>query len=112
MKKDLRYRQVHLDFHTSELIPGIGAEFDRKQWQETLQNACVDSITCFSSCHHGYSYHPTEVGVMHPELNFNLLRSQIDASHEIGVQVPVYVTGGTNYRICKERPGNWMSSVS
>jgi hypothetical protein len=23
-------RQVHLDFHTSELIPGIGEKFDKK----------------------------------------------------------------------------------
>jgi len=27
----LRMRQVHLDFHTSELIPGIGAEFNKQQ---------------------------------------------------------------------------------
>ena len=26
--KPLRYRQIHLDFHTSEHIPGIGAAFD------------------------------------------------------------------------------------
>ena len=27
LNKPLRYRQVHLDFHTSEHIPGIGADF-------------------------------------------------------------------------------------
>ena len=26
--KPLRYRQIHLDFHTSEHIPGIGPAFD------------------------------------------------------------------------------------
>ena len=26
--KPLRYRQIHLDFHTSEHIPGVGAAFD------------------------------------------------------------------------------------
>ena len=31
----LRYRQIHLDFHTSPHIPRIGAEFDKKRWQET-----------------------------------------------------------------------------
>lgn len=30
-------RQVHLDFHTSEFIPGIGEKFDKKQFQETLK---------------------------------------------------------------------------
>ena len=58
----MRFRQVHLDFHTSPAIPEIGAKFDKKEWQETLQRAAVDSITCFSSCHHGWSYHPTQVG--------------------------------------------------
>ena len=42
---ELRFRQVHLDFHTSPAIPGIGIEFDRKLWQERLQMAHVDSIT-------------------------------------------------------------------
>ena len=70
----LRFRQVHLDFHTSPDIPGIGEKFDRKEWQERLKKAHVDSITCFSACHHGWRYHPTKVGAMHPHLKFNLLR--------------------------------------
>ena len=24
----MRFRQIHLDFHTSDLIPGIGSAFD------------------------------------------------------------------------------------
>ena len=56
----LRFRQVHLDFHTSPMIPGIGEKFDKKVWQERLKAAHVDSITCFSLCHHGMSYHPTK----------------------------------------------------
>lgn len=92
----LRFRQIHLDFHTSPDIPGIGAKFDKKHWQENLKKAHVDSITCFSSCHHGWSYHPTKVGQMHPELSFNLLREQMDACKEINVNVPVYLTAGVN----------------
>ena len=92
----MRFRQIHLDFHTSPLIPEIGAKFDKKAWQDTLQAAAVDSITCFSCCHHGYSYHPTKVGAMHPHLKYNLLREQIDACHEIGINVPIYITAGVN----------------
>ena len=100
----LRFRQVHLDFHTSPDIPGIGEKFDRKEWQERLKKAHVDSITCFSACHHGWSYHPTKVGAMHPHLKFNLLREQMDAAKEIDVKVPVYVTAGLNYRISQLHP--------
>ncbi len=100
----LRFRQIHLDFHTSPHIPGIGEKFEKKQWQETLRKAHVNSITCFSSCHHGWSYHPTEVGKMHPGLSFNLLRAQIDASHEINVNVPIYLTGGVNNVAAEAHP--------
>ena len=102
---ELRFRQVHLDFHTSPAIPGIGRAFDKKLWQERLQMAHVDSITCFSSCHHGYSYHPTKVGEMHPGLDFDLLRAQMDACHEIGVRVPIYITAGVNNRVAELEPG-------
>ena len=30
-------RQIHLDFHTSEHIPGVGSCFDKRQFQEALQ---------------------------------------------------------------------------
>jgi len=96
MSNTMRFRQVHLDFHTSGDIPEIGKKFDKRHWQNTLKDAAVDSITCFSLCHHGWSYHPTKVGTMHPHLDFDLLRAQIDASHEIGVNVPVYLTAGFN----------------
>ena len=104
----MRFRQIHLDFHTSPLITGIGEKFDKEHWQKTLKDAEVDSITCFSCCHHGYSYHPTKVGKMHPELKFNLLRAQIDACHEIGIKVPIYLTAGINQYACEKNPG-WRS---
>ncbi|MFZ4682972.1 MAG: beta-galactosidase, partial [Terrimicrobiaceae bacterium] len=86
--KSLPFRQVHLDFHTSPHIPAIGTKFDKARWQDTLQEARVNSITLFSKCHHGWSYHPTKVGKIHPHLNFDLLRAQYDACKEIGVAAP------------------------
>ncbi len=96
MTNKLRFRQIHLDFHTSGEIPNIGSEFDKKEFQQTLLDARVDSITCFSSCHHGWSYHPTKVGKMHPHLDFDLLGAQIEACKEVGINVPVYLTAGVN----------------
>jgi hypothetical protein len=62
----LRFRQIHLDFHTSEKIPGVGSKFKAEQFQEMLKLGHVDSVTLFSKCHHGMSYHDTQVGVRHP----------------------------------------------
>ena len=100
----LRFRQVHLDFHTSPDISGIGVKFDKKCWQETLKQAHVDSITCFSCCHHGWSYHPTRVGKMHPHLDFNLLRAQMDACKEVDINVPIYLTAGVNNQVAEAHP--------
>lgn len=90
----LRFRQVHLDFHTSGLIPGIGEKFDKRRFQEALKVGHVNSITLFSKCHHGYSYHPTKIGQMHPHLKTDLLARQIEACREINVRCPIYLSAG------------------
>ena len=91
---DFRYRQVHLDFHTSPAIPAVGDKFNKEEWQRTLQEGHVNSITVFSKCHHGYSYHPTKVNEMHPSLNFDLLGAELEACKAIGVKAPVYISAG------------------
>ena len=88
----MRFRQIHLDFHTNGTIPGIGSRFDAQAFGQAFKSAHVDSVTVFSKCHHGYSFHPTEVGEMHPGLSFDLLRAQIDALHAVGINAPVYTT--------------------
>lgn len=88
----LRFRQVHLDFHTSPLIPDVGTTFDADAFAETVQSAHIDSITCFGKCHHGWSYYPTKVGKTHPALTFDLLGAQIEACHRRDIRVPIYLT--------------------
>jgi hypothetical protein len=100
----LRYRQIHLDFHTSPHIPRIGEKFDKKGWQETLKAAAVDSITLFSKCHHGFSYHPTTVGKIHPHLSYDLLRKQYDATKEAGINAPVYLSAGVDNLASNDHP--------
>ena len=50
-------RCVHLDFHTSELIEGIGSAFSRKEFADMLKWTGLDSITLFAKCHHGCFYY-------------------------------------------------------
>ena len=72
-------RQIHLDFHTSEKIDSIGAHFDKKQFQEALLAGHVNSINIFAKGHHSWSYYPTEIGMPHPHLDFDLMGAQIEA---------------------------------
>jgi len=101
-------RQVHLDFHTSEFIPGIGEKFDKKQWQEALKTGHINQINIFSKCHHSWSYYPTKVGKMHPNLKFDLLGAQIEACHEIGVKCPIYYSVGWSATEAAEHP-DWVA---
>jgi hypothetical protein len=88
----MRFRQVHLDFHTNATIPGIGSKFEPKAFAKAFKDAYVDSVTIFSKCHHGVSYHPTKVGRQHPHLDFDLTRAQLDALHSVGINAPIYLT--------------------
>lgn len=85
-------RQVHLDFHTSPLIPDVGADFDAEEFARILRAAHVDSVTCFAVCHHGMRYYPTSVGTAHPHLRRDLLGEQVAAGHRYGLRVPAYIT--------------------
>ncbi|WP_240416300.1 beta-galactosidase trimerization domain-containing protein [Paenibacillus periandrae] len=103
----MRFRQVHLDFHTSEAIPHIGKQFSKQQFQDMLTQGHVDSITIFSKCHHGWAYHPTEENERHPHLDFDLLGAMIEAAHEIDVKTPIYVSAGLDEKLARRHP-EWL----
>jgi len=91
--KPLRYRQIHLDFHTSEHIPGIGAAFDPDDFVATFKAAHVDSVTIFAKCHHGWSYYPTKVGAPHPQLaRPDLMGDMVKALSAADIECPIYIT--------------------
>lgn len=108
--KNLPYRQIHLDFHTSGDIPEIGVEFDKEEFGEILEKARVNSITCFSRCHHGYLYYDSKKFPerIHPHLkNKNILKDQIEVCHEKGIRVPIYLPVEWDEYTAKEHP-EWV----
>ncbi|EGB91663.1 alpha-amylase family protein [Clostridium sp. D5] len=108
--EEIRYRQVHMDFHTSQYITETGKDFDAERFAERLEQAHVDSVTCFARCHHGWLYYPSRnhPELMHPNLERkNLLLEQIEACHRRGIRVPVYTTVRWDERIIREKP-EWL----
>ena len=87
-------RYTSMDFHTSPLIPDIGVLFDPEKFANTVKAAHIESVLVFAKCHHGYTYYPTTVGTMHPNLKFDLLAEQQKALRSVGVKAPVYITAG------------------
>ena len=109
-KKDFPIRQVHLDFHTSPLISGIGSKFKKEQFQSALKRGRVESITVFAKCHCSMCYYPTELGEMHPNLDFDLTGAMVEAAHEIGVRAPIYITVGWSEKEAMEHP-EWIAKL-
>lgn len=106
--QEIPFRQVHLDFHTSEKIPGVGSEFDPARFVKTLQRAAVNSITLFSRCHHGMIYHDTKFAELrHPGVDGNLLARQIEACHSAGIRAPIYITVGWDEAQSRMHP-EWL----
>lgn len=100
-------RQVHLDFHTSEFMPGVGSRFSKENFQKALKLGNLNSITIFAKCHHSWSYYPTAIGRMHPTLDFDLTGEMLEAAHEIGVRAPIYITVGWSSNDAENHP-EWV----
>jgi hypothetical protein len=103
-------RQVHLDFHTSEHIPGVAADFDPEAFARTAKEASVSSMTVFARCHHGWLYYDSKKfpELVHPNLkNRNLMMEQVRALHAQGIRAPVYITVQWDYHTATTRP-EWL----
>ena len=107
---NMRNRQVHLDFHTSGLL-SVGKEFSKEQFAAMLKAGHVDSITVFSKCHHGWSYHPTNVNETHPGLDFDLLGAELEVCRELNVNAPVYISAGYDEKELEKHP-EWLLCYS
>lgn len=108
---NLRFRQVHLDFHTSEYIDSVGEAFKAEEFVDTLKKAEINSITCFARCHHGWLYYPSKKSpeLIHPNLkNQNLLIEQIDICHKNNIKVPIYTTVQWDGYIAENKP-EWLA---
>ncbi len=90
----LRFRQIHLDFHTSPFIGDVGRDWDAREFARTMKRAHVDSVTVFAKCHHGHLYYDTKRPERHPSLprRLNLLGEQVEALHREGIRAPIYIS--------------------
>ena len=101
---ELPYRQIHLDFHTSELIPDVGVDFRADEFVRTLQAANVNSINLFAKCHHGWAYYTTRVAHKHPHLQIDLLGEQVKTLRPAGIAVNYYYSLVWDNRSARANP--------
>lgn len=94
-KKEVPMRQIHLDFHNSELLENVAEKFDGKEFAQTLKKAHVNSVNLFARCHHGMLYYDSSryKERIHPHLKVRgLLEEQTRCCREQGIKVNLYTS--------------------
>ena len=110
--KPFPLRHLHLDFHTSEHIKGVGANFSPQAFAQTLKSAHVNSVNLFARCWHGHIYYdsPNFPERRHPQLTRNLLKEQLKACREAGITPIIYVAGQMDYYSSLHHP-EWVAQT-
>ncbi|MCF7945671.1 MAG: alpha-L-fucosidase [Spirochaetia bacterium] len=86
-------REIHLDFHTSGRIPGVGEGFDADAFAQTFKEAGITAVCLFTRGHHGWCYYPSEVGEQHPhQQKKDLLGEQYEALKRAEIVPSLYTT--------------------
>lgn len=104
---DVPFRQIHLDFHTSPLIPDVAADWDAAAFAEQMAVAKVEAVNLFATCHHGMAYYPSKAVPVHPALTVDLFGEQVAALRERGIGATAYVTVGWNVSAAERHP-EWL----
>lgn len=94
-------RAVHVDFHTMPDIPDFGADFDAKAFAKTLKDARVEYVNVFAKCNIGFAYYPTDIGVMHPHLKFDMFGQIVEECRKVGIGVTAYFNAGLDHEMAK-----------
>ncbi len=97
-------RAVHFDFHNMPGIDNFGETFDAEKFAERLRQCHVDYINMFARCNIGFSYYPTKLGTVYPNMKGNLLGDVIKECHKRGIGVTAYLNGGLNHQLMIDKP--------
>lgn len=104
----LKYRQIHLDFHTGEKVPDVGKEYSNDQFADMLKKGHINSINLFAKCHHGWFYYFDTKFAVHPTLKQDLLPMMIDTCEKNNVSPAVYISAGIDENMANLHP-EWIS---
>ena len=101
----MRYRQIHLDFHTSERIPGIGSRFDPKKFARTLPTpTSIRSRSSRSAITAGRITRPRSARSIRTSTSTCCARRSTRC-HKAGINAPVYTSAVWDELAGRENPG-------
>src|SRR5262245_28662860 len=100
-------RKVHIEYHTSRHMPHLADKFNADEFGDRLLEAHITGATVFAKDMYGYSYYPSKVGPMHPNLSFDLLAAQVAALRKRQISVLAYYMTTWNPELADRHP-EWL----
>lgn len=107
-RREIPFRQVHLDFHTSERITDVGADWDPDAFAKTLREARVNSVNVFAKCHHGMAYYNTRIATKHPALKQDMLGDMVRVCRASSIAVNYYYSLVWDVATARKHP-EWLA---
>lgn len=102
------WTKVHQDFHNTEHVGEVGADFDAAEFTAALKRGRLDAIVVFAKDMHGWCYYPARrTEAIHPGLHRDLLGEQVAACRAAGVRVHAYYCVTWDHRMAEQHP-EWL----
>ncbi|BBH23531.1 hypothetical protein Back11_48760 [Paenibacillus baekrokdamisoli] len=83
-------------------IPDFGANFSAKAFAKTLKDANVEYVNVFAKCNIGFAYYPTEIGVVHPHLKFDMFGEIVKECRKVDIGVTAYFNAGLDHEMARK----------
>ncbi len=103
---DTIYRQLHIDYEIGN-YKEIFKNFDAEASAQIFEEAGFQTVCYFAKGGSGYSYYPTEIGVVHPGLKIDFVGEMTKALKKRGIKCIIYVLPGSERRLHKIHP-DWI----
>jgi hypothetical protein len=75
------------EFHTP---PEGNFDIDLDGAMRATRDAGAEGILLYTQCCWGHAYYPTNIGLRHPNLHFDLFGKEVELAHKLGLSVTAY----------------------
>ena len=103
------YRMLHIDAHFGA-CKEVYRDFDADAAADMIAEAGFQMVCYFAVCHAGYSYYPTDIGVVHPGLKRDFTGEMTEALKKRGIRRMLYMKSGFDRQYQKSHPDSVYNS--
>jgi hypothetical protein len=98
---DKTYRMMEWEFHNP---PSSRFDIDIEEAVKASADAGAEGLTLYTQDTWGYAFYPTDVGVRHPSLDYDLFGRELELAHKHGLSVSAYYCLHLNEQCVRSHP--------